>query len=268
MTNPTINMKQPQPYSHPTTGHDGVHYRSKLESIQALFMNKLGFRYIYEPMIPLKGYLPDFIIPDWAEPLLVEVKPLITLAEAEDHIQKTVNSGWTGSFIIVGASLFPSMVGENVWGLMCRQEDGVWIQYTGHIFRCPRCSGVSVFYLSDRWTCCRCGKSSLRPIDINVNQTWIATKNETQWKAPASVWPNVISLAEEPSEQPIPLVKEPKNVLSPQLQKAAKLLDEQKKPSEIAVSLGISIATAVSYVNKIRSVRKVASVSSTAGLGL
>ena len=57
----------------PTT-YAGTQFRSRLESRWACFFDLVKWPWEYEP-IELDGYIPDFVLPFEAGPLLVEVKP-------------------------------------------------------------------------------------------------------------------------------------------------------------------------------------------------
>jgi hypothetical protein len=60
-------------HSIPTTGIQGIRFRSRIEAQWAEMFTKLGWEWEYEP-IDLNGYIPDFIIKFPYEHLLVEVK--------------------------------------------------------------------------------------------------------------------------------------------------------------------------------------------------
>ena len=89
--------------SYPTRYH-GILFRSRLEARWAAFFDLLDWPYAYEP-IDLKTYIPDFFLL-FPDPLLVEVKPALTLTELEQHTAKIDASGWKGEALLVGATLF------------------------------------------------------------------------------------------------------------------------------------------------------------------
>jgi len=62
---------------------EGVNFRSRLEARWAAMFTLLGWRWTYEP-IDLAGYIPDFVL-HFATPLLVEVKPALSISELRDE---------------------------------------------------------------------------------------------------------------------------------------------------------------------------------------
>lgn len=82
------------------TIYKGIKFRSKLEATWAVFFDRLGIKYKYEPeTFQLDGvyYLPDFLLPNLFNiPVYVEVKPDIngnpgsevTITEHEDYSKK------------------------------------------------------------------------------------------------------------------------------------------------------------------------------------
>jgi hypothetical protein len=60
----------------PTVYRD-VQFRSRLEARWAAFFDRVGWGWRYEPF-DLSGWIPDFVLLG-KEPILVEVKPVITL---------------------------------------------------------------------------------------------------------------------------------------------------------------------------------------------
>jgi hypothetical protein len=88
----------------PTTGINGIRFRSRIEAIWAEMFTKLGWEWEYEP-IDLNGYIPDFIIKFPYKHLLVEVKGDTDIKNIEQYADKIVKSGWDGEFLLVCSSL-------------------------------------------------------------------------------------------------------------------------------------------------------------------
>ena len=59
----------------PTT-YASARFRSRLEARWAAFFDAIGWQWEYEP-IDLAGYIPDFVIRTNADPIFVEVKPIV-----------------------------------------------------------------------------------------------------------------------------------------------------------------------------------------------
>ena len=91
-----------------TTTYDGIEYRSRLEARWAAFMKNIGWDIVYEPFDG-DGYIPDFLV-QGSRPMLVEVKPAVTLAEYEAAVpkaEKGLAAHWDHDVLIVGASPTP-----------------------------------------------------------------------------------------------------------------------------------------------------------------
>jgi hypothetical protein len=72
------------------TRYKGVQFKSRLEARWAVFFDKLGLRWEYEPelfQLPSGGYLPDFALtwPNGNYRLWAEVKPTEDVLTARDH---------------------------------------------------------------------------------------------------------------------------------------------------------------------------------------
>ena len=85
------------------TTYKGVRFRSRIEARWARFFDRINWTWDYEPF-DLDGYIPDFIL-TLHEPVLVEVKSALTLAELKPYASKIQASGWDHESIIVGASV-------------------------------------------------------------------------------------------------------------------------------------------------------------------
>lgn len=83
------------------TMYKGHLFRSGLEARWAAFFDLLGWAWVYEPF-ELDGYIPDFVL-QFKQPLLVEVKPALSLDALHEHTDKLERSGWEGEALIVGA---------------------------------------------------------------------------------------------------------------------------------------------------------------------
>ena len=96
-----------------TTKYDGIEYRSRLEARWAAFMRNIGWDTVYEPFDG-DGYIPDFLV-QGDRPLLIEVKPAVTLAEYEAAVPKAeygLGHHWHHDIVIVGAACISEMVGS------------------------------------------------------------------------------------------------------------------------------------------------------------
>lgn len=77
----------------------GVQFRSRLEAKWALFFDKVGWPWAYEPF-DLNGYIPDFIL---GKDLLVEIKPVLNDGTVLAAFEKIRLSGWTGESVVLGS---------------------------------------------------------------------------------------------------------------------------------------------------------------------
>ena len=112
----------------PTVGPRGIQFRSRIEAQWAYIFDHFGWTWEYEP-IDLRGYIPDFIIQFENTKVLVEVKGDTDIWDRTvntQYINKIVDSGWTGNYMIVGASYkashFDGWVNIGLWG--GKYEDG------------------------------------------------------------------------------------------------------------------------------------------------
>lgn len=67
------------------TRYKGYRFRSRLEARWAVFLDRLGVIWEYEPegyLVNGEGYLPDFFIPEWNA--FIEVKPNIEAVAADN----------------------------------------------------------------------------------------------------------------------------------------------------------------------------------------
>lgn len=87
------------------TKYAGVTFRSRLEANWAAFFDLMGWKWEYEP-IDLDGWSPDFLLRgDYAEEILVEVKPITSIGQLknpEKYIRgNPVDKVWSRSECIV-----------------------------------------------------------------------------------------------------------------------------------------------------------------------
>jgi hypothetical protein len=98
------------------TVYAGIEFRSRLEARWACLFDRLGVRWVYEPLDGNR-YTPDFLLHEFVEvdqPALAEVKPAITRADYRAPIAK-VTAGlaghWKGAVLILGADPLPPWPG-------------------------------------------------------------------------------------------------------------------------------------------------------------
>lgn len=194
------------------TEYRGIRFRSRLEAQWAAFFDLMCWRWHYEP-IDLNGYIPDFIV-DGTEPILFEVKPIITVEEFANHYPKIVKSGWVGPYVILGAFLFtrgqmeeytePEWADGVVLGSglaeskrfhdeQYRNKDGTFLEhrpweiiepYPIYLFHCAQCNR---FYPGDGPCCSLCGYmwrpgDGRGPDDDLIRSAMASAKNLVQWK--------------------------------------------------------------------------------------
>lgn len=97
----------------PTT-YRGCRFRSRLEARWAAFFDRARWPWAYEPL-DLRGWIPDFALlrdpslnPGFAEeaaqPIFVEVKPMLDYAGLAPHRRRIERSGFaSGTVLLVGA---------------------------------------------------------------------------------------------------------------------------------------------------------------------
>jgi hypothetical protein len=96
------------------TVYSGIQFRSRLEARWARFFDAIEWEWIYEPSVPeLEGiqYQPDFLVskPEYAEPILIEVKPLTDDSMSFEQMREL--APWA-SVVELTASSFVLLVGE------------------------------------------------------------------------------------------------------------------------------------------------------------
>lgn len=182
------------------TTYKGVRFRSRLEAKWAAFFDAVGWTWEYEP-IDLEGYIPDFILPDMATPLLVEVKPAMTLGELQETaVPKVEASGWEYEAMLVGGRIYghsefaaddsPSLGLLSQWSTDGPSgRDRWWADAS--VVMCSECRRPSLMHLIGVWFCYRCGAGGKvytgadpDEMERRVRYWWGRATNAVQWKAP------------------------------------------------------------------------------------
>lgn len=188
----------------PTT-YNNIQFRSRLEARWAVFFDRCGWKWSYEP-VDLNGYIPDFILHFPAQDLLVEVKPNAPSDDLESHIDKIHRSGWRSAAVIVCAtwdqeSAFSIRIGSAASFIEEFGENNEKLVYgdwgDALLVDCASCRGPAIVQSLDWPRCLRCGFSEvdseddipphsyvkLRTLNYNLrNRWWAEAGNEVQWK--------------------------------------------------------------------------------------
>lgn len=159
----------------------------------------LGWDYEYEP-VDCAGWIPDFLL-KLSTPVLVEIKPALTLGDLWQHCEKIDSANKTDEVLLLGASLFhPSTTFDDLPVIGLLRE--VFVERDQTVFDCAwgealafRCAGTRAhglgFNHSDQSYRCRvCGHhdgdavmDQLGDYRTNLRDMWIEAGNLTQWKA-------------------------------------------------------------------------------------
>lgn len=176
------------------TRYASVQFRSRLEARWAAMFDLLGWSWEYEP-IDLDGYIPDFVM-QFTRPVLVEVKPVMwirnvgdgNLALIDESAAKIKRSGWTESWIVVGACL--GKISETFlmgYGMTCSRQVG---QVLTTCWSCRKHTIVDVT-AGHRYGCVLYGydypEGDKRPAGLPAMQAqalWREAGNRVQWRAP------------------------------------------------------------------------------------
>lgn len=172
------------------TEYRGVRFRSRLEARWAVFMDRVDWGWQYEPL-DLDGYIPDFVVRFDGGPLLIEVKPALTLDELRESTGKITASGWEHEALIVGADLFEPGHVHPIVGLIGEREPGpdgelCWFWDAARLFSCLSCGQPSVLSEAGSWRCRVCGA-----VDGHLGTfakgaaVWVDSANRVQWRAGA-----------------------------------------------------------------------------------
>lgn len=178
------------PYGIPTRYAD-VQFRSRLEATWAAFFDEIGWRWTYEPY-DLAGWIPDFVL-HLSSPVLVEVKPEITIDGLKRHAAKIDAANPEHEVLLVGADLIehptPSWSGvHTALGLLCELPYHWW--QMAPMVRCNTCAspGFSVEYGSYHLRTCGHRDSGRDDDDGDrVRQSFAIAKNRVQWRGRVGV---------------------------------------------------------------------------------
>ena len=190
-----------------TTTYDGIEYRSRLEARWAAFMKNIGWDIVYEPFDG-DGYIPDVLV-QGPSPMLVEVKPAVTLAEYEAAVPKAergLAAHWSHDILIVGASPVLSGRFGNSWGSTAgwlgefgqwgdadTWPDGPegWCWEAADWIRCTNCGSHSIFHtvmtFSGRPCGCYNGDHYLGNAATSLLESfWADACNDVKWRGRAA----------------------------------------------------------------------------------
>jgi len=147
----------------PTT-YRGIEFRSRLEAKWASVFDQLGWKYEYEP-IDLHGYIPDFVL-QWPQPVIVEIKPAMTIRELDAAKEKIERSGWNHDAMILGGTTF-ELYDMPVIGLLSERysdppgegKRDKWWWSEAPFVTCHVCQTPNVYHYFGCWgfRACDCG---------------------------------------------------------------------------------------------------------------
>ena len=158
-------------HSIPTTGIQGIRFRSRIEAQWAEMFTKLGWEWEYEP-IDLNGYIPDFIIKFPYRHLLVEVKGETNMTNIEQYADKIIKSGWEGEFLLVCSvlnhenGLYLGLLGATDYHYSWKHG---YFEYNdpnyptvsnkdyAHLTICNDCKKYTLYCINNGWFCRNCG---------------------------------------------------------------------------------------------------------------
>jgi hypothetical protein len=160
-------------HSIPTTGIQGIRFRSRIEAQWAEMFTKLGWEWEYEP-IDLNGYIPDFIIKFPYKHLLVEVKGDTDIKNIEQYADKIIKSGWNGEFLLVCSVLnddddciYLGLLGATQYNHMsrvCPDDEHsepcyptIKDQDYAYLTICDDCKKYTIYNDNYGWFCRNCG---------------------------------------------------------------------------------------------------------------
>jgi len=160
-------------HSIPTTGIQGIRFRSRIEAQWAEMFTKLGWEWEYEP-IDLNGYIPDFIIKFPYKHLLVEVKGDTDIKNIEQYADKIIKSDWNGEFLLVCSVLNDDVHSHSIYlGLLGATQythmSSCWIdtpepcyptikdQDYAYLTICDDCKKYTIYNDNYGWFCRNCG---------------------------------------------------------------------------------------------------------------
>jgi hypothetical protein len=179
------------------THYRGLRFRSRLEAMWAAFFTGVGWPWEYEPF-DLDGYIPDFVL-RFTPPLLVEVKPAITLEDFTRYAAALDRIGWDQEALLLGIGPYASASWEApalgwlreavsdmviVQGVVRPQSAWCWGEAIS--FRCQTCHLISLHHAEQSYRCritgCWDGDHHLGPVGAVVDHVWTGAKNTVQWQ--------------------------------------------------------------------------------------
>ena len=159
------------------TRYAGVNFRSRLEARWAAMFDLLNWRWDYEPL-DLAGYIPDFVL-QFSEPLLVEVKPAMTLGECTTAALRLVGAA-DPPMAVFGASIHIDTVDVECMGLI----KVLGFPWAGMQIR--KCAGHwTPTSAEGSWRCMLCESQPGRtnaPHNWELLMDWHEAGNHAQWK--------------------------------------------------------------------------------------
>lgn len=176
------------------TKYGGVQFRSRLEARWAALFDRIGWQWEYEPL-DFDRYIPDFVVFFPAGPVLVEVKPALTVTELKKAAAGKIDRcGWTSEntddALIVGAVWDPSghsdlsagpLRQNPMWGGDGNDSgwgEGAWIT-------CRECGRISVRQETHLWRCIACGAiGKVHGEPPELAPLWAEAGNTVQWRRP------------------------------------------------------------------------------------
>lgn len=173
------------------TEYKGYQFRSRLEARWAAFFDAVGWPWDYEP-IDLGGYIPDFVL-KFYKPLLVEVKPEMTLGDLYKYTARIDATDWKYNALVLGATLLHDHDEGCFHAIgILRQgggdpkdpEDTAWSPAQIHC--CTKCKRLSIHHAAWGWVCevsgCYEGDHFLTeaPVDA-LTRIWGEAHKVTAW---------------------------------------------------------------------------------------
>ena len=176
------------------TRYNGIQFRSRLEAKWAAFFDLLEWQYEYEP-IDLDGYIPDFILTSFKQPLLVEVKPVLQFNEFIQYADKLERCGWKKEMLIVGATIAFNLRYTTFHAIpigLLAEMGGTWgsecFWDSGCLFWCNNWH-YGLIHDTASFHCRVCGlyNGGALPGEelskVYVRNEWCKAGNEVQWQA-------------------------------------------------------------------------------------
>jgi hypothetical protein len=183
------------------TSWNGLVYRSRLEATWAVFLNGWNLQCEYEPFDGDR-YLPDFALLG-RNPLLVEIKPILTTWEADKHKLKVRDGTRSLDYdvLILGATPFlkqeetdefVSVVSHDRQiaepaGLVLQPHSG-WSDedwFPAYWVWCADCNGIALHTPDASWSAYPCGHHDKHYRHILspelVLPVWREAKNVVRW---------------------------------------------------------------------------------------